>query len=81
MCSSASTPALSSSHYHQRGNPWFKAGLAFGKATVIPNETDAQYHAHCKRHMPVGANKANWMGGCFAGTILGLMAIDQANGG
>jgi hypothetical protein len=59
----------------------YKAGIAFGKSAANTNVTDAQTHANCKKHMPINDNKAAWMGGCFAGTILGLMKIDQSNGG
>jgi hypothetical protein len=58
----------------------YKAGIAFGKSAAQPNETDSQIHANCKKHTPTSDNKAAWMGGCFAGNVLGLVKIDQSNG-
>jgi hypothetical protein len=58
----------------------YKVGIAFGKSAAWPNETDSQIHANCKKHMPSSDNKAAWMGGCFAGNVLGLMKLDQSNG-
>lgn len=63
----------------------YKDGLTAGKSIAIPNETDGQVNANCAvtalQQMPISDIKSRWLEGCFAGTILGMVAADQANGG
>jgi hypothetical protein len=60
-------------------------GEAAGKSIAIPNETDGQVQANCDvtalENMPTTDIKSRFLEGCVAGTILGMVAADQAGNG
>ncbi len=63
----------------------FKDGLTAGKGIAIPNESDGEVRVNCEvtelQQMPVTDIKSRWMACCFAGTVLGMVALDQAGNG
>lgn len=63
----------------------YKDGLTAGKSIAIPNDTDGEVKVNCAatalQQMPITDIKSRWLEGCFAGTILGMVAADQAGNG
>jgi uncharacterized protein YceK len=63
----------------------YKDGLKTGESSAISgSETDGEIRANCGvmtlEHMPITDIKSRWLAGCLAGTILGMVSIDQSNG-
>jgi hypothetical protein len=61
-------------------------GLKAGEASAISgSETDGEISANCKvmelSDLPPGGIKSRFLAGCFAGTVLGMVKLDQAGNG
>jgi len=60
-------------------------GEKAGKSISISgSETDGEIDANCKvyalENMPITDIRSRYLEGCFAGTMLGMISIDQSNG-
>jgi hypothetical protein len=83
-CSSA-PPVHHHHHAISAAGRSFKDGMAAGKHSVSSaTETDKQLKAECVAlevsDLPPGGSKSSFMGGCFAGQILALAALDKSGG-